>query len=225
MNRATVILFMFALVAIGGGTAWYLIDSRNDSLARPEPVATTTPEVSEGKAIYTNGIYGFSLFYPESATVSYEFEATYHLGTSWRALALPEVTGTPIVAIIPYSTKSEDSYPRYYNAMVRIGASQDERELKRCEDADTSAGEMALPDREIAGRTWKAFSFESAGMMQYARGVSYRTVFEGRCIALEQVRTGSTYRDAPTERDIPDAVLDAEYEKLSEIVTSFSFAR
>jgi len=225
MNRATILLFLFALMAIGGGTAWYLADSRHDSLVRPEPVATTTPEVREGTAIYTNGIYGFSLFYPESAEVRYSFDPSYHLGTSWRALALPDVTGTPIVSIVPYRVASEDSYPRYYNAFVRVGASQDEREIARCEEADSSRGETALADREIAGRTWKAFSFESAGMLQYARGVSYRTVFEGRCIALEQVRTGSTYRDAPSERDIPDAVLDAEYEKLAQIVASFSFAR
>lgn len=225
MNRATVILFVFALVAIGGGAAWYLTDSRHDSLERLEPVATTTPEVSEGMAIYTNGIYGFSLFYPEQAEVSYTFDVSYHLGSSWRANALPDVPGTPIVAIIPYRTASEDSYPRYFNALVRIGASQDERELDRCETADTSSGETALSDKEIAGRAWKAFSFESAGMMQYVRGVSYRTIFEGRCIALEQIRTGSIYREAPSERDIPDAVLDAEYEKLTAIVASFTFAR
>lgn len=225
MNRATVLLFLFALVAIGGGAAWYLADSRHDSLTRPEPVSTSTPEVSEGTAIYTNGIYGFSLFYPEQAEVSYDFDVSYHLGSSWRANALPDVPGTPIVAIIPYRTASEDSYPRYFNALVRIGASQDERELERCEEVDTSAGETALADKEIAGRTWKVFSFESAGMMQYARGVSYRTVFEGRCIALEQIRTGSTYRDMASERDISDEVLDAEYEKLTQIVASFTFAR
>lgn len=225
MNRAIVILFLFALIAIGGGAAWYLTDSRHDSLARPEPVPAATPEVSEGMAIYTNGIYGFSLFYPEQAEVSYEFATSYHLGSSWRANALPDVPGTPIVAIIPYRTSSEDSYPRSFTALVRIGASQDERELRRCEEADVSAGETALPDREIAGRPWKAFAFESAAMMQYVRGVSYRTVFEGRCIALEQIRTGSTYRDMASERDIPDEVLDAEYEKLAQIVASFSFAR
>lgn len=225
MNRATVLLFLFALAAIGGGAAWYLTDSRHDSLTRPEPVATSTPEVSEGMAIYTNGIYGFSLFYPEQAEVSYDFSASYHLGSSWRANALPDVPGTPIVAIIPYRTASEDSYPRYFNALIRIGASQDERELERCEEADTSVGETALADKEIAGRTWKAFSFESAGMMQYARGVSYRTVFEGRCIALEQIRTGSTYKDMPSDRDISDEVLDAEYEKLTQIAASFTFAR
>lgn len=225
MNRATIILFLFAIAAIGGGAAWYLTDSRNEALGEADVPAAPAPEVSEGKAIYTNGIYGFSVFYPESADVSYEFSPDYHLGSSWRALALPDVAGTPIVAIIPYQVRSEDAYPRYYNAFVRVGASQDEREVARCEEAAKDSGETALGDRDINGRTWKAFSFESAGMMQYVRGISYRTVFEGRCIALEQVRTGSSYREEPNDRDIPDEALDHEFEALAEIIASFSFAR
>lgn len=223
MNRLIFVLFLISIVAIGGSTAWYLVDTRNEAFG-PMPVATSTPQVEEGLAIYTNGSYGFSIFYPQDAEVSYAFDSHYHLGTAWRADALPEAAGTPIVAIIPYATISENSYPRYFNALVRIGASTDQDELSRCETAGN--GETALSDTDIGGRVWKAFAFESAGMMQYVRGVSYRTVHEGRCIALEKVRTGSSYReDAPSERDIPDAVLDEEYEALSLIVQSFSFAR
>lgn len=226
MNRLSFLLFAIALIGIGGGTAWYLIDSRNDAFG-PAPVATSTPaEVREGLAIYTNGPYGFSIFYPESAAVEYAFDTTYHLGSSWRANALAESEGAPIVAIIPYAVKSEQSYPRYFNAVVRIGASADPKEIERCLEADASVGETPLPDKVIGGRTWKAFAFESAGMMQYAIGVSYRTIYEDRCIALEQVRTGSSYReDAPSPADIADASLLAEYDKLLAIVESFSFAR
>lgn len=223
MNRLIFVLFLISIIAIGGSTAWYLIDTRNEAFG-PMPVATSTPQVEEGLAIYTNGSYGFSIFYPQDAEVSYAFDPDYHLGTAWRADALPEAVGTPIVAVIPYATASEDSYPRYFNALVRIGASITEDELSRCEMVGN--GEEELGDITIGGWPWKAFSFESAGMMQYVKGVSYRTVYEGRCIALEKVRTGSSYREeAPSERDIPDAVLNEEYEALSRIVESFSFAR
>lgn len=226
MNRLVIPLFILALLAIGGGAAWYLVDSHNDSIARLEQVASTTPDLSQGLAIYTNGTYGFTLFYPENAVVSYSFDPSYHLGTSWRANALPEVPGTPLVAIIPYATESENSYPRYYNAMVRIGVSADPREVARCTEPATDQGETALPDREINGVTWKAFAFESAGMMQYARGISYRTLREEGCIALEQVRTGSSYReDPPSPNDIPEETLDAAYAQLEEIVQSISFVR
>jgi hypothetical protein len=226
MNRLTFLFFVLAIVAIGGGVTWYLVDSRNDAFGTQAEVATTTPEMHEGLAIYTNGPYGFSLFYPEMAAVGYGFNATYHLGSSWRANALPEGTGTPVVEIVPYAVTSEDSYPRYFNAMVRIGASADPKELARCEKVGTDEGETPLPDAMIGGRAWKAFSFQSAGMMQYASGVSYRILSEGKCIVMEKVRTGSSYKeDAPSDRDVPDATLEAEYAALSSIVESFTFAR
>ena len=225
MTRLSFILFVIGIIAIGGGAAWYLVDTRNDAFG-PAPVATSTPEVREGLAIYTNGPYGFSVFYPESAEVEHGFDAGYHLGNRWRANALPEAEGTPIVAIIPYAVRNESSYPRYFNAMVRIGASGDPEEIARCLRADETAGETPLPDKEISGRVWKAFSFQSTGMMQYVIGVSYRTVYEDRCIALEQVRTGSSYREeAPSPDDVADAALLDEFEALSRIVESFSFAR
>ncbi|MES2931412.1 MAG: hypothetical protein V4682_01795 [Patescibacteria group bacterium] len=225
MNRLTFVLFLIGIIAIGGGTAWYLVDTRNEAFG-PPTVATSTPQIEEGVAIYSNGPYGFTIFYPEDAEVSYTFDADYHLGTSWRANALPDADGTPIVSIAPYRTESTDSYPRYFNAMVRIGASIDATELARCEVAAAEQGETALPDMVIGSTTWKVFAFESAGMMQYAKGVSYRTLHEGRCIALEKVRTGSSYReDAPSEKDIPEEMLSGEYEALASIIESFSFAR
>lgn len=225
MNRITLIVFVVLILAIGAGAAWYLVDSRNDAFGTPTQAPVATPEVHEGLAIYSNGSYGFSVFYPDSAEVSYSFDPSYHLGSAWRANALPEVPGTPIVSIVPYHTESESSYPRYFNAMVRIGASTDPKELARCEKPAKEQGETDLGSVTIGGRDWHSFSFESAGMMQYANGISYRTVFEGKCIALEKVRTGSSYRDEPNASDIPQETLDAEYAALSSIVESVTFAR
>ena len=224
MNRLSFLLFALGIVLIGGGAAWYLVDTRNEAFGPPS-AATTTPEVREGLSIYTNGTYGFTVFYPANAAVAYDFSPNHHLGSSWRANALPAVTGNPIVSIIPYTVASEDSYPRYFNAMVRIGASDDAREVARCLVPAEEQGETELPDAVINGTTWKAFSFQSAGMMQYASGISYRTVRDDECMALEQIRTGSSYREAPTERDIPESTLEAEYGALDAIVQSFSFAR
>ncbi len=59
--------------------------------------------------------------------------------------------------------------------MVRIGASKDPKEVAACLKAGSDNGETQLPDAVIGGTTWKAFAFQSAGMMQYLKGVSYRT--------------------------------------------------
>jgi hypothetical protein len=63
-------------------------------------------------------------------------------------------------------------------------------------------------------------------MMQYAKGVSYRTIHDGACFALEQIETGASYRDdAPSSKDISDTVLQKHYADLATIVQSFSFVQ
>ena len=226
MNKSTFVIFLVIILAIGGGAAWYLMDTRAASLERPEAVGTTTPMLDEGKAIYTNGPYGFTLFYPATADVSHGFTTSYHLADYWRANALPDATGVPIVEIVSYSTQSDHSYPRYFFAMVRVGASDDPKEIEQCLKPTPNQGETALPDVTINGTTFKAFSFQSAGMMQYVKGVSYRTLHEGKCIALEKIAVGSSYRDDPARPDdIADTELDAAYAGLDRVVESFSFAR
>lgn len=223
MNRLMLVAFVLALVAIGGGASWYLLDTSKE--VRSVSV-TPPPDLTPGLSIYTNGTYGFSLFYPDDALISYEFDPSYHLGSLWRAHALPTGEGVPVVAIVPYQVANDTAYPRYFNAMVRIGASADTDEVARCEEAAEEQGETRLPDVTIQGHTWSAFSFQSAGMMQYAEGISYRTVFEDSCIAMEKVRTGSSYReDRASPNDISDETLATEYAALDAIVSSFSFAR
>jgi hypothetical protein len=109
---------------------------------------------------------------------------------------------------------------------VRIGASSNSRELARCETAAKDQGETQLPDVILGDTTFKAFSFGDAATMQYVKGVSYRKVHEGSCIAIEEIETGSSYRDDPPSKDdVSQPALDAEYAKLGGIVQTFSFAR
>ncbi len=228
MNRSlTIILgFVLLLALIAGGVAWYLVSSHQQAVGGAvAPVASTT-EAFTGEAIYTNGPSGFVIRYPETATVEDVFSSYYHLGTGWRANALPNATGTPVVAIVTFDTKSDHSYPRYYDSMVRIGVSSDKRELAGCLVVTKDQGETPLPDATFGGATWKVFAFENAGMMQYVRGVSYRTIHEGKCVAVEKIATGSIYRDdKPSADDIADEVLAKHYEGLDRIVQSFLFVR
>lgn len=222
MSR-TLIALLVLLVAIAGGVAWYLMSTSKAVLNTP-PALVTGTDIAPGQAIYTNGRYGFSVVYPETATVDYSFSPHYHLGSTWRANALSDATGTPIVAFITYQTESDHTYPRYFIAQVRIGASSDPKELAACEERTADQGETALPDVSLNGTIFKAFAFENAGMMQYARGVSYRALLNGSCIAIEKIQTGSSYREDPiSPADIPDATLQAAYDALDGIVGSVTF--
>jgi hypothetical protein len=224
MKRGTLIITVFTvvLVAIALAAAWYLVDSSQrlaDSFGTEEDNIPMTP----GDAIYVSGDYGFMLQYPESATVSETFAQGYHLPALWRASAGPDSVGTPIVSFTTYSTKSETSYPRYFDALIRIGASTDKKEVTRCLSVAADQGEIELTDIVMGGTTWKAFSFENAGMQQYVRGISYRTVREGTCFAIEKLAVGSSYREGASERDIPQATLDAEYAQLERIIKTVTF--
>ncbi|MDB5264679.1 MAG: hypothetical protein JWN64_250 [Parcubacteria group bacterium] len=204
---------------------WFLRTPQADREADIPSAAIPMP--TEQSNIYTNGEYGFSLVYPQGAKVENTFTAFYHLPPTWRANPVSiDATGTPIAAVIGYQTASEDSYPRYFVAMVRIGASKDPGEVASCEKVTPDRGETALPDVTLNGTVFKAFSFQEAAMMQYSRGVSYRAVHEGACVAVEKIQTGSNYMDDPDSvKDVPDEKLQAEYAKLDTIVQSFRFAR
>ncbi len=213
---------LIALVLIGGIAAFFLL--RPSVAPEPAPAETGNEEL-EGRSIYASGEYGFTVRYPSKAAIEETFSAFYHVGTAWRANALVNATGTPLLGIIAYETKSEDSFPRYYDAMVRIGVSDDEEEVAVCEKVGKDIGETALPERDINGTIWKAFSFQSAGMMQYVKGVSYRVVHDGKCFALEKMAAGSNYQDDPdSAKDVSQETLDAEYAALDAIIETFEFS-
>ncbi|HWH07098.1 MAG TPA: hypothetical protein VNU47_01050 [Candidatus Paceibacterota bacterium] len=182
------------------------------------------PEITEGISIYTNGEHGILLTYPNGAIVSEMFDAP-NLPQTWRMHALPDAAGAPIVSITTYQTQNEQSYPRHYRTLVRIGSSSDPREVAACEQPRAEQGETILSDKVIGDRTFKVFSFGDAAMMQYVSGTSYRAVRNDTCIAIEAIRAGSTYREEATEQDIPEATLEAEFRALDAIVESVRFVR
>ena len=223
----------YAVLGLGviviGGVIWWGTHAHRTAPVAVTSQTTTSPSVSSttslaGLAIYTNGKYGFSIFYPQSDSTETTFDSQYYLPATWRVNALNSATGTPIFAIIGYKTQSDTSYPRYFETEVRIGASADPQEIAACDT--TGNGEVALPDTVINKVIWKTFSLQDDAMMQYLNGTSYRTIHDNTCFALEEIETGSSYRDdATSTSDIPDSVLSQKFKDLDSIVQSFSFAR
>lgn len=114
----------------------------------------------------------------------------------WRASGT--ATGTPLLSI----TDPDGS--------VRIGASKDAKEVKVCEKAGPA--EQAGTDLIVGSTTLKAFVHDQLGTENETRITSYRTVHEGACVALE------------TFQPLTDGAV-AGGARISEIVSSFSFAR
>lgn len=222
MQRAILLALVLA-VAVGIVlSAWAIWrDGEADIVVED---STTEPAAPIGSfSIYTSGEHGFMLMYPQDAVVTNGFDSSYHAGTAWRANALPHATGTPVASFIVSDIQNESSFPRYFTAQVRIGVSDDVAEVAQCERAQTEQGEIALPDTSINGVTFKTFSFADAGMMQYVKGVSYRTVRGGACFALERIAAGSLYREAEYDADLTQEELDQRFEALMSIIESFQF--
>lgn len=184
----------------------------------PAP-APEEPLLSEGESIYANGEYGFLLQYPGSAVVEETFIEDGYTPVLWRAGALTDTKGTPVVSIRTHRTASETSYPRYYTTLVRVGVSEDAKEVERCLKA--ANGEIALPDVIIGGVSFKAFSFGDAGMMRYLKSESYRVVQDGKCVALEKIAAGSSYKEETSPKDLSEEFLAEQFAALDTIIGSF----
>lgn len=212
---------MLVLDDTGGGTGVpFLVYEAEIVTESPTPEA---PGPIGSFSIYTNGEHGFVVSYPRDARIEDMFSSQYHAGTAWRSNALAHATGTPLVAFIVTDIENEFSFPRYYTAQVRIGVSDHPDEIEQCEQAQLEQGEVALPEIVINGERFSTFSFADAGMMQYVKGVSYRTLRDNRCYAIERIASGSSYRESVSENDLTEEELEAQFEALIPIVESIQF--
>jgi len=159
-----VLIVLLMLAGIIGG--WYLIMRYHPPQAITTPVATSTPAEQKllTSSIYTNGVYGFSVIYPESDTTSADF-------TPWRTGAI--ATGTPIVQFTDT------------DGLFRIGASNNAKEVKACTKAGPA--ETTLPNLQLGSTTFKGFTHDAVGTDRPQRITSYRTIHEKACVALETI--------------------------------------
>ena len=188
--------------------------------------------VPVGWTTYTNTDYGFQVSYPENLQATTTFQSYYHLPSLWRLGALTDsdghANGNAVLSIPVYRIdKSKNgaftSYPMYFDAELRIGASRDPKDVATCLEADPGYTVTSTPV-VINGAVFHKFSLQDAAMMQYVKNESYRTVHGGVCFAMEELETGSSYRDIATSSDdIPDSVLNSYYDQIAPIVQAFIF--
>lgn len=166
---------------------------------------------------------GFTINVPEDVATTTDFKSYYHLPASWRDGAA-ESSGTPLFAVIVKRIENGETnvFPRYFDAEVRIGMSASTAE---CYENDQTGVGTAPQDVTLGGTAFKKFSIENAGMMQYLKGSSYRTIHNGACWAIEAFATGSNYRDDKTVESVSQDVLDAYLNEAERIARTFRFTK
>jgi hypothetical protein len=171
---------------------------------------------------HTDERYGFSISYPKIIKSETIFQKYYFLTDLWMAGAQTDSTGIPLLSIPLYRVSNDKSYPRYWDVEVRIGVTTDSNELQTF--LSKSAFTNAPPEQKIInGVTFYKFPIQDAGMMQFVAGFSYRTIHNGVGYAIEQIKTGSNYREDKSPKDISDKILDDYFNQTNAIVNSFQF--
>lgn len=182
-------------------------------------------------ATYTNSTYGFEIAYPQGLFSEGPFQEYYVLSNKWRVAAPEGQQGVALVTIPIFSIDNQSDtaagkpYPLYFTAEVRVGASSDLQAVAECLKTDPGYADQKHEAITLNGTQFERFEFADAAMMQYVQGVSYRTVRDNTCFAIEQLKAGSTYRDESMAPGISDSQLDAYYAQAGEVIESFRFIR
>jgi hypothetical protein len=206
---------------------------------------TGTPSQTGGTAKPTNGVaasntsgfstytnsntgYNFTMKYPSYVKASTAFRSFYQIGTNWRLYAGQANQGTALVAFTihnidqgTYST-GKQSYPLYFTSEVRVGASPN---TKECYTTDVGYPNQKVTDVTINGVLFRKFSTSDSAMMKYTQSESYRTIHAGKCFVIEQIRSGSSYRDDKMTPGVSDTALMNYYNLGETIVKTFTFTK
>jgi len=173
--------------------------------------------------VFKNEKYGFQFSYPANLIPSSEFKKYHVLDSEWRAEAYNS-TGTPIVSLPIFQIENTSTYPRFFDAELRVSASTGTKEVRDCLINDPNI-QAPIGDAVIDGINFKVLGIQDAATMKYIEGVSYRTIRNGACLAIEKLKTGSIYRDVSSTKDMPDSVLDSYYNSIDNIIKTFKFIK
>jgi hypothetical protein len=192
-----------------------------------KPITLTTGNVA-GFYSYTNAAYNFSIQYPPKVQPLTSFATFHEIGNNWRLNAGQANQGKAVVSFSlynidqgPYST-GKQTYPLYYTAEVRVGVSPN---VQECYTKDAGYANQVVTNVTINGIAFKRFSASDAGMQKYVQSESYRTVHNKACYVIEQIRSGSSYRDEKMTAGKTDAELLSYYNLGEKIVKTFKFTK
>lgn len=182
----------------------------------------------DGFYSYANAAYNFSLQYPAYVQPLNSFATFHEIGNNWRLNAGQANQGKSVVSFSlynidqgPYST-GKQTYPLYYTAEVRVGVSPN---VQECYATDAGYTNQTITNVTINGVAFKKFSAKDAGMQKYVQSESYRTIHNKACYVIEQIRSGSSYKDEKMTMGKTETELMNYYNLGEKVVKTFKFTK
>jgi membrane-bound inhibitor of C-type lysozyme len=192
--------------------------------AKPKPTTT----LGTNLLTYSNAEYKFQVKFPKSVLPQSYFTTFYQLPSSWRLNASAVNQGKAIVSFPVHridqgslSAKGK-TYPLYFVAETRIGAGPN---VKECYAPDAGYTNQKITNVTINGIAFKKFDFTDAAMMKYTQGSSYRTIHNNLCYVIEQIKSGSSYRDETMTQGVSESQLQSYYDTAGAIARTFTFIK
>jgi hypothetical protein len=177
--------------------------------------------------VYSNSTYNFTISFPKGLHAG-SYDNFHELNQNdWRYQASMQYRGTPVVAIPVIEIDhggiaTNQPYPLFYTAQVRVGVSTD---VADCYVKNEGYTNQTVTNVTIGGVTWKRFDYSDAATMKYIHGSDYRTVHNNKCYVIEQIENGTNYKDETMKGGYTDAQLKAFYDQTTAIVKTFRFTK
>ena len=114
-----------------------------------------------------------------------DFTRDYLSDGAWKTFAAPDVRGEPLVALVL------DGSDKIAAAELRIGTSTDSHAVVTCLDPPEDATTGAPDEIRIDGQPFRHFRVADAAMSHYRSVDAYRSVRNGRCIAIDLLVAGT----------------------------------
>jgi len=142
------------------------------------------PRASPSGRDYADPGHGFRIAVPDGVTLRRGFAGSYLENGQWKAYAGPDSRGESLVALqLPGSD-------RIAMGELRIGASSDAAEVRRCARPPDAAAGPAEPV-SVGGVDYARFTAQDAAMSHYLAVEGYRAVRGGRCYAVDLLVYGT----------------------------------
>jgi hypothetical protein len=201
-HHINITLIVFAALVVLG-VLWRILTPSVEKTERP--ISTSM------NATYTDPTYGFSMDYDIHLKQS---NPSDDAALPWRYNT--ETVGTRVVTLrLP---KDFQPHTNFGEGVVSVGVSADPVAVKEC--MVPTNGEVLAPEQNKA---FTVFISSDAGAGNFYEVTSYRTIYEGRCIALERLIHSTNIGNYDEDRNIKEFDRASVVEILDRAIQSFRF--